>query len=96
MTDHRTPLPWHRDRSGSGYYKFVIRGPQDHYIGRIERGHGDAVGEANLAFILRAVNAHDALVAALKMARPIVDRDSGNDGDVAQIDAALAKAEAGV
>jgi hypothetical protein len=57
----------------------------------------DDVSDANAAFIVRAVNAHDDLVSALKSARTqleiaeqIISGESFND---TQINSAIAKAE---
>ena len=71
MTDH-TPTPWECDwgtipPDGPGTYCDVYTDGGDTIIARvndcIERGH------ANAAFIVKAVNNHEALVKALKLAR---------------------------
>ncbi len=75
-----TPLPWHTDGHYCGYIwsgdKMVADFPMDEdegtYLARMRgvgRGATHAEQQANAAFIVRAVNCHDQLVAALESAR---------------------------
>ncbi len=41
-------------------------------------GPEDIKGRANAALIVRAINAHDALVAALRLALPIIEEDEAD------------------
>lgn len=59
MTELHTPTPWHHTG------KATLRGADGDYIATLEN-NGRRAG--NAAFIVRAVNAHDELVAALKEA----------------------------
>lgn len=65
MSKH-TPTPWRAVRVGN---TLTIAGAVPGYFAEIrgacEGAHG-AMGEANAEFIVRAVNAHDDLVAALQ------------------------------
>jgi len=72
-----TPLPWHTDGHYCGYIwsgdKMVADFPMDEdegtYLARMRgvgRGATHAEQQANAAFIVRAVNCHDQLVAALE------------------------------
>jgi hypothetical protein len=90
MNNERTPLPW----SLGG--KATIRSANvPRYIATLENNSERA---ANAEFIIRAVNSHDDLVAALKGCRGLVRALTGADDDIANAairyaDAALAEAE---
>jgi hypothetical protein len=79
-----TPTPW---RASSSDPKAIRR--KTRFIGATER-------EEDTAFIVRAVNAHDDLVAALKEARDALVRAPAifmPSYTIGKIDTALAKAE---
>ena len=95
MADHspfadHSPLPWHV----GPYYRFDIEARD----GRVGGGSPSFTprGDANAEFIVRAVNSHDALVAALKAARAWMD-DRRELAEIVQAildaDVALLKAE---
>lgn len=90
MGEHRhTATPWR---------VFLYGGVQ---IGHVDGAAicsmwGDkAEGEANAAFIVKAVNCHDELVNALKAARPFlaISDDQRASGRLKLVEAAIAKAE---
>lgn len=61
--EKHTPTPWHPDPDG---YEEYIWGPEDQMIAQL-RGHGAGLPQrTNAEFIVRAANAHDALLAACK------------------------------
>ena len=57
MTQKHTPTPWHQYASGT-----MIHGADGYYIGVTQ----SKTPEADAAFIVRAVNSHDALVKSLE------------------------------
>ena len=83
-----TPLPWKVDFADEPHWP--IGYAPGYPVCRMVRGPVGADGEdrANAAFIVRACNAHDDLLAAAKMA---VKREGDYLG---ALDAAIAKAEA--
>lgn len=62
-----TPRPWRHDLDGE-----VIRGADDAVV-HAYMGHGDPVAEPDADLIVRAVNAHDALVEVEKRARAMLE-----------------------
>lgn len=105
MNAQHTPTPWH---VGDGKAARIIYGQDGYAIADATVYHGRHGGaeEANAAFIVRAVNAHDDLVAALRKARNAISEEVLAAGDedhptiarhariIDEIDAALAKAGA--
>ena len=71
MSKH-TPGPWHVgeveeiDPEDSQENGINIMSAEGYYIAGVIGGFSDGVQEANAAFIVRACNAHDELVAALR------------------------------
>ncbi|HUT58690.1 MAG TPA: hypothetical protein VNA25_12665 [Phycisphaerae bacterium] len=61
MTEH-TALPWHLD---TRWGRLVVQGPRGEDIANVF-GTRTEEGKGCAAFIVRAVNAHDGLVAALE------------------------------
>lgn len=98
MTAKHTPTPWARNKSPSD----TLRIFSGHYqIGEVRNCNGCPQNEANADFIVRAVNAHSDLVAALEGVLPLAeayaDGKTGSHPDHEWIEvarAALAKAEA--
>jgi hypothetical protein len=96
----RTPTPWKLALTDDT----IIRGPDGSYIAAVTGDYNSESDwpcmEANAAFIVRAVNAHDDLVTALKSILRLQDENDGADfetvfllaEDIAR--AALAKAGA--
>lgn len=98
-----TPTPWgmalEKDGSTRVYelHEWSKTYPNDSHI------VGESVDEADAAFIIKACNAHDELLSALHLARRIITNNvpeylveawnANRDRHLAQIDAALAKAE---
>lgn len=76
MSDNTTPRPWHRriGREGNGSPRSQheqICNEED--VGAIMLEHdGSPEGNANAALVVRAVNAHDALVEAVREADRIL------------------------
>ena len=66
-----TPGPWRQHQTEAD----AIVGPDRKPIAMVSAlgKRPDEEDDANLAHIIRAVNAHDALVAALKMAKQLLD-----------------------
>jgi hypothetical protein len=62
MKSKHTPTPWKEDHQGGLY----IEGKNGEYIAEVESEGGREEQFANAAFIVRACNAHDALVEALQ------------------------------
>lgn len=62
-----TPAPWRveADEKGGEIQGYDIRTDSEEIVGQ-EGILGGPIGEANAAFIVRAVNAHEALVDALR------------------------------
>jgi hypothetical protein len=86
-TPRNLPLPWHCDGYGD---EWTVYADNDWPVGRVEDGEA---GER----IVRAVNAHHAMLEALKLAldeihHPGAARADGKDA-TALIEAAIAKAE---
>ena len=95
-----TPTPWTaQERAqdpGLGKNKVFITGADGKRVCSLTReADGRTLQEArdNMEFIVRAVNAHDELVEALRMAIGVLDTDGGYDGTVDELKKALAKAE---
>lgn len=66
MTTQHTPTPWHRNIPPIKKYPTIFSGRNAHVFGFIpSRGMSAEQAEADADFMLRAVNAHDDLVAAL-------------------------------
>lgn len=96
-----TPLPWRvvrydEERGGPHYAeterKVEILGSNENTVADNERYYPHAIKAADAEFIVQRVNAHDALVAALEAASPLVHK---LDARRNQIDAALALARGG-
>ena len=96
MSKH-TPTPW---QIGITLYPYVhFYGPSDAAgfslaIGSCVTAFGKENDEANANFIVMAVNNHDALVGALKIARSWMPQEPGYDmplacSDLAVVDTAL-------
>lgn len=88
-----SPLPWHVAEASSGGFFVDVRGDDSRLLAIAAKTGIRGEAEANAAFIVRAVNAHDDLVAALTQAR----REYGAFGRLSgealvQMDAAIAKA----
>jgi hypothetical protein len=65
MTEH-TPTPWHRNIPPASKYNTIFSGRNTHVLHLSSSGLDNKEIEANADFIVRAVNAHDDLVAALE------------------------------
>lgn len=94
MPQEYTPTPWtlsFRDTTvthGDTIVAFVLTA---HDMGKVR---DDAASVANAAHIVRCVNAHDALVAALREALPFLCSHHGDNSDALEhVTAALALAE---
>jgi hypothetical protein len=83
MSAEHTPTPWYI----SG--KSTIRRGSNDWIGYVHWRNG----AANAEFIVRACNAHDNLVAALREARGWLSGWASAEKELAVIDAAISKAE---
>lgn len=100
-----TPTPWKVSEpfKSRGWNYVEIRSAEGHTIARIILGRDDHMDKAALeraAFIVRAVNAHDDLVTALKDLVSIVKGNPGRTGaqlakvgEIKAAEAAIAKAE---
>lgn len=64
-----TPTPWHRNIPPAVRYPVIFAGRNTHVAQVIGKSLPYAVVEANLDFVIQAVNNHDALVSALHEAR---------------------------
>lgn len=89
MTTLHTPTPWHTDKDDPS----TIFNSMGGYVTRID---GNAVQtraaiEGNAAFIVRACNAHDELVAALQRIQTLPESAGAHMQDIAR--AALAKVQ---
>jgi len=95
-----TPTPWHRNVSPA--YKYPIfadkngdaKGRDWIHIAAVLSGNPNQ--EADLDFIIRAVNSHEALLEALKAAKNLLDEqaiDDGHHAEYTMIEQAVAKAE---
>lgn len=90
--EKHTPTPWHTDDDDT------VRAPNGFIVARINEfaeSFCDKMHENNAALIVRAVNSHDDLVAALRKADAELERrgyDPGNSTRIVVL-AALAKAE---
>jgi hypothetical protein len=79
-TSKATKRPWSRGNRGAmfmapSHERWVVRGPEGEYVARINNPvRSTEESEANAELIVRAVNAHDELVAAL---REVLDNDGG-------------------
>lgn len=62
MSAH-SPLPWRVNKEFGDYY-FWLMDPNDYKICRFEMDND--IDEANLAFIVKAVNNHEKLIEALE------------------------------
>lgn len=89
-----TPTPW--TRKGSHIYFQAHPGGYRFDLAEVFRDVGSQTAEANSAFIIRACNAHDGLVKALKdMLEPYDEGDPhGEPWQMAQAREALRKAGA--
>ncbi|MBZ9659735.1 hypothetical protein LB523_11835 [Mesorhizobium sp. ESP-6-4] len=105
MIAKHTPTPWVFS-PGRHTHDCIIHAADadDSEYGYILPDKGGVVGSSEWIwlsdedgeFIVRAVNAHDALVAALEMARASIAGEWGEDHpEVKEIDAALARARKG-
>jgi hypothetical protein len=60
-----TQRPWYATHDGTTYYHIQSAAiNEDNYVARVDAM--DSQGDANVDLILKAVNSHDALVAALE------------------------------
>jgi len=64
-----TPTPWHRNIPPAKKYPVIFSGRNTHVLVLDTVGKSTEEIEANCNFILRAVNTHDVLVAALEQAQ---------------------------
>ena len=94
--DKHTPTPW--QTTGDG---LIWRGKPDENIAQVlARPYDGELNSANAAFIVRAVNSHQALVAALERMLGAYEADKeagfsfGNDNAADQARAALRLAKA--
>lgn len=81
MTTKHTPTPWRhkqlapaKDAFGGGYYE-LMGGP--YRIGEVSNLNGYEQNAANAAFIVRAVNHHDGLVASVRELLEVLDSMGG-------------------
>lgn len=105
MTTKHTPTPWSIHwLMGTGNYHWISRSSnEEDRVCLVETfaptdGDMEAVGKANAAFIVRACNSHDELVAALELALSHMPDNErlyyGKDnGDLDTVKQALAKAK---
>lgn len=90
-----TKRPWYASHDGNGYDHIQSAAVnEDNYVARVDST--DAQGNANADLIVKAVNSHDALVAALEAAYdqlPCVCGDNFETCDcaVAKVTAALSE-----
>jgi enoyl-CoA hydratase/carnithine racemase len=89
-----TATPWHRNIKPAAKYPVIFAGQNTHVAQVVAWGLPDEVVEANLEFIVRACNAHDDLVKALKVARDCIELLAEAPSTLEIIDAALTKAGA--
>jgi len=110
MTTKHTPTPWEAEKltAGSGAGEYALTSLVDYRIGYVSNFNGHEQNAANAAFIVRAVNHHEALVNELKSAREtLLDlaKDVGAaawltdplhivDGPIGRIDALLRSLDA--
>lgn len=84
-----TPTPWNVEGRGNAKARCFIEAGEFRIVECVTRDH-----DANAAFIVRACNAHDDLVAALREAHSALNGAPNTLGLHSQIEAALAKATA--
>lgn len=65
MTEH-TPTPWHRNIPPASKYPTIFSGRNKHVAQIVTRGLPEDEIEANAAFLVEAVNNHEALKARVK------------------------------
>lgn len=98
-----TPLPW-KQHTGNGKTYANVRGADDRWVADCG-SRSDDIAQANAAFIVRACNCHDDLLAALQNAlaslhilpMPQLDSSVATNADIIQVTikgirAAIAKA----
>ncbi len=96
MTPKHTPTPWHRNVSPAWKYPIYAdkNGDQNGrdwiHIGAVLSGNPNA--EADLDFIVCAVNAHDELLKMVKMAKDLCDKE-GYPNFAKDLEKVIAKAE---
>ena len=108
MKRMETPRPWYLEEDGCDIGRPYIRSANNMIVAKTYRaaldggisGPGEIDGEGNAALIVRAVNAHDDLVAGLRTAVTLYEtygllaQSAGCGAWVNAARAALAKAEA--
>jgi len=97
MSAAHTPTPWSVFRAGKQYgidaesMQSIVSFGDDHEPDIGVQGATIEEAHANAEFIVRAVNSHEDLVAALKEARGYLELYAGTGFDFSAIDAALQK-----
>lgn len=104
MSTH-TPTPWKTEYENEYGPEYELLGPDGILVLQYEwNSDRQAEVEANASFVVRAVNCHDDLVAALKASRQWVEANTAQvrglsaqaaapgEAMLAQIDSAIAKA----
>jgi hypothetical protein len=78
MSEH-TPTPWMALPDESGHETYVVGPKSDHPVADCQFGFGSE-DNANAAFIVKAVNNHDALVRALGACCRLIAQQSQTPG----------------
>jgi hypothetical protein len=66
METKHSPTPWHRNVRPASHYPIIFSGRNTHVCQIVSRGLTEETIEANCDFLVRAVNCHGELTAALK------------------------------
>lgn len=102
LATRHTPGPWGCVGTSNHAHDYRLTKPNGDTLPINSSANDHSEQRANAAFIVRACNAHDELLAALKMAEEMVSSlyetaglDADTDPDILKIRAAIAKAEGG-
>lgn len=93
MSTH-TPVPWERNIPPASHYPTIFAGRNKHVCTMSVRGMDPAQVEANMEFLLRAVNCHEDLLAACERLLRAADNSNCDSGACDAARAAIAKATA--
>lgn len=79
----RTPTPWTITFDDDKDHDYTIRGADGEFIANDTCYYPSAPNEADAIFIVKAVNNHDDLLAALRKVRSLLEVEYHDDGRVA-------------
>jgi hypothetical protein len=96
-TSSRSPLPWHwtpLEMDGDDVINGAMLWTGERSVFTVDCGDWNSLSDADAAFIVRAVNSHDDLLAACKLALETHDDAVERERRRDVVRAAIAKAEA--